>query len=205
MKRQRVENLNNSKHKRLWSFMKLFEQFIAEADEMGLQSRLQSGQVNSQQARVLQQRRAARAKVSTPDPTPTTPSGPAKPISGSPTRLALPGTASNYKSQPVLKTNNDLGDVTKRKPIPNHLALSTKVKDPKVAEVQQRDKILGNNNNNNRSDVRFRKGLAANAKGAGNLVKKIGAQLLKKQEAPKLGVSVGSDLGGGQVFGGATR
>lgn len=185
--------------------MRTFEQFIAEADEMGLQSRLTSGQINPQQARVLQQRRTARAKVSTPTTEPTKPSGSAKPISGTTARPALPGSTSSYKPQPVLKANNDLGSgPVKRAPIPNHLALSTKVKDPKTSEIQQqRDKILGNNNN--RSDVRFRKGLAANARGAGNLVKKIGSQLLKKQEAPKQKVSVSGQLSGPQKFGPETR
>ncbi|AEC52980.1 hypothetical protein SCRM01_033 [Synechococcus phage S-CRM01] len=44
--------------------MRTFESFLAEADEMGLQSRLQSGQVNPQQAKILAQRRAKRDSIS---------------------------------------------------------------------------------------------------------------------------------------------
>lgn len=175
-----------------------FEQFISEADEMGLQSRLSSGQINPQQARILQQRRNARSKTTVkPVEKETTPTKPGKPISGAPERRALPGTANNYKPQSVLKANNDLGTSAKRKPIPNHLALSTKVKDQKKDEIQQqRNKVLGHNNK--RSDVKFRKGL-------GNVAKNIVSQLRKKQSAPETEILSGKDLEGPAKFGPTTR
>lgn len=168
--------------------MRTFEHFITEAAYLlDIEDRVKSGQITPEQARLLYDRRSVRAhsrwarEAKEKDPN----------------RFALalrpkPAEPAPAEPQPVIKPNNDLGPVVKRKPIPNHLALSTKVKDPKVAEVQQqRNKILGQNSN--RANIRFRRGL-----------KNLAGNLLKKQTG-YTGLETGSNLGGPKRFGPETR
>lgn len=191
--------------------MLTFEQFIAEADEMTLQSRVAAGQITPQQAQILKQRREKRAKVTSTNPEQKSsvtnkpsisgikpkaslPGTTTPKLTGTKERPALPGTASNYKPQPVTKANNDLGPVQKRKPIPNHLALSTKVKKPDPTQTQ-RSNIL-----NAKPSIKDKRRMA---KISGGLKK--ARDFLKKRPEETPSIQIARDLEGPQVFGPGTR
>lgn len=158
--------------------MRTFEQFIAEAiDEIGLDARVKSGQMSQVQADRLQQNRDRRNNSSALAIRPKPATAITKPNPGA---LNKPVTTA---VTPSPKPNTSL--VKPQSSSDRMDAKKEKIKDGAANFVADAPENL--------------------AKGAGNLVKKIGSQLLKKQEAPKLGVTGGQDLGGPQVFGAATR